>query len=118
MTQDDVDAICAALPGAQWASHQDGGLNAWKVGDKMFATIGRTGDGVSVKCADADAARFLIDIGAAIKAPYFHRSWVRVMFDTVGPQEMTDRIHASYAIIRASLPKAVQRELAPWPTPT
>ena len=114
MTRDDVDAICAALPGAWFASHHDGGLDAWKVGDKMFATIGMTGDGVSVKCRDVETAQMLIGGGAAIKAKYFHRSWVRVPFDGADPDEMRARIHGSYAIIRASLPKKVQATLAAW----
>ncbi len=114
MTRDDVDRICAALPGAWFASHQDGGLDAWKVGDKMFATIGMMGDGVSVKCADVETAQMLIDAGAAIRAKYFHRSWVRVPFDGADATFMRARIHISYDIIRASLPRKVQATLAAW----
>jgi predicted DNA-binding protein (MmcQ/YjbR family) len=114
MTRQDVDKICAALPGAHWASHHDGGLDAWKVGDKMFVCIGMAGNGVSVKCADVDTAQFLIEIGAAQKAKYFHRSWVRVPFAGKDPHEMTDRIHQSYGLIRASLPKKVQAGLEAW----
>lgn len=114
MTRDEVDAICSALPGAWFASHQDGGLDAWKVGDKMFATIGMAGDGVSVKCTDVETAQMLIDAGAAIKAKYFHRSWVRVPFDGADPDEMRARIHISYDIIRNALPKKVQAALAAW----
>ncbi|WP_420011590.1 MmcQ/YjbR family DNA-binding protein [Tateyamaria sp.] len=111
MTRDEVDQICAALPGAHLASHHDGGLDAWKVGGKMFACIGMAGDGVSVKCDDVDTAQFLIEIGAARKAKYFHRSWVRVPFEGKGPQEMTERIQSSYDLIRASLTKKVQATL-------
>lgn len=118
MTREEVDAICAALPGAHWASHHDGGLDAWKVGNKMFACIGMAGDGVSVKCPDIETAEFLIEIGAAEKAKYFHRSWVRVPFQGKGPREMTDRIHQSYAIIRAGLPRKVQSTLQDWPVKT
>lgn len=114
MTREDIDAICSALPGAHFASHNDGGLDAWKVGDKMFACIGLSDDGVSVKCADTEAAQFLIEIGAAIKAPYFHRSWVRVMFNDKDANEMRDRIHTSYGLIRASLTKKVQTTLSNW----
>jgi len=114
MTREEVDAICSALPGAHWASHHEGGLDAWKVGDKMFACIGMAGDGVSVKCADIDAAQFLIEIGAAQKAKYFHRSWVRVPFAGKDADEMRDRIHTSYGIVRAGLPKKVQASLAPF----
>lgn len=118
MTRNDIDAICAALPGAHFASHHDGGLDAWKVGDKMFACIGTQGDGVSVKCADIESAQFLIEIGAAIKAPYFHRSWVRVMFAGKNADEIRDRIHTSYGLIRASLTKKTQATLPPWPNNT
>ncbi|WP_299686946.1 MmcQ/YjbR family DNA-binding protein [uncultured Tateyamaria sp.] len=114
MTRDDVDTICAALPGAWFASHHDGGLDAWKVGDKMFATIGMVGDGVSVKCVDTEIAQMLIDAGAAIKAKYFHRSWVRVPFDGADPEAMRARIHSSYALIRASLPKKHRAALPAW----
>ncbi|WP_415920767.1 MmcQ/YjbR family DNA-binding protein [Tateyamaria sp. SN6-1] len=116
MTRNDIDAICAALPGAWFASHQDGGLEAWKVGDKMFATIGMAGDGVSVKCADVETAQMLIEVGAAIKAKYFHRSWVRVPFDGADPDLMRARIQSSYTLIRTSLPKKTQATLAPWPS--
>ncbi|WP_299725399.1 MmcQ/YjbR family DNA-binding protein [uncultured Tateyamaria sp.] len=115
MSREIVDSICSALPGAHWASHHEGGLDAWKVGDKMFACIGMANDGVSVKCADVEAARFLIEIGAAEKAKYFHRSWVRVPFDGKDAEEFRDRIHASYGLIRAALPKKTQGLLAPWP---
>ncbi|MEP4249005.1 MmcQ/YjbR family DNA-binding protein [Tateyamaria sp.] len=114
MTREDIDTICAALPGAHFANHSDGGLDAWKVGDKMFACIGLSGDGVSVKCADVQSAEFLIEIGAAIKAPYFHRSWVRVMFADKDADEVSERIHASYGLIRSSLTKKAQAALGPW----
>ena len=117
MSRDIVDTICAALPGAHWASHHAGGLDAWKVGDRMFACIGTSNDGVSVKCADVAAAQFLIEIGAADKAAYFHRSWVRVPFDGKDAKEYTDRIRTSYGLIRAALPKKVRAGLAPWSTP-
>lgn len=111
MTREDVDKICAALPGAHWASHHDGGLDAWKVGSKMFACIGVASNGVSVKCPDVETAQFLIEMGAAQKAKYFHRSWVRVPFEGKSAQEMTDRIHQSYEVIRSGLPKKVQATL-------
>lgn len=115
MTRENVDRICAALPGAHWASHNAGGLDAWKVGDRMFACIGSANDGVSVKCVDVQSAEFLIDIGAAQKARYFHRSWVRVPFDGKDADELRDRIQTSYGIIRAALPKKVRDVLGPGP---
>ena len=114
MTRDTVDAICSALPGAWFSSVHDGGLDAWKVGDKMFATIGIANDGVSVKCASVEAAQMLIEVGVARKAKYFHRSWVRMPFEGADAGEMRARIHVSYDIIRNALPKKVQAELAAW----
>jgi predicted DNA-binding protein (MmcQ/YjbR family) len=78
MTKEIVNRYCATLPGAELSDPWGGGHDAWKVGDKMFATIGVMNDGVSVKCADIESAQFLIEMGRAIKAPYFHRSWVRI----------------------------------------
>lgn len=111
MTREITDQIFAALPGAHWASHHAGGLEAWKVGDKMFATIGMMNDGVSVKCASVEDAALLIDMGRAIRAPYFHRSWVRLPWGTVPDEELRDRLVASYRLIRAGLPKKTQASL-------
>jgi len=116
MSREITDTICAALPGAHWASHHEGGLDAWKVADKMFACIGMANDGVSVKCPDVETAQFLIEIGAATKAKYFHRTWVRIPFNGKTKDELSDRIHTSYGIIRNSLPKRLQSTLAEWPT--
>lgn len=80
----------------------------------MFACIGMKGDGVSVKCPDVETAQFLIEIGAAHKAPYFHRSWVRVPLTGTGSQEMTDRIHRSYGLVRAGLTTKVRSTLGAW----
>ena len=35
-------------------------------------------DGVSVKTPDTETAGLLIEMGRAERAPYFHRSWVRI----------------------------------------
>ncbi|WP_147105777.1 MmcQ/YjbR family DNA-binding protein [Tateyamaria sp. syn59] len=114
MTLDDANRICAALPGAWYHSNADGGLEAWKVADKMFACYGHALDGISIKTADPESAQFLIEIGAAEKAKYFHRSWVRIPFDHPGVEALVDRIHTSYGMIRKSLPKKAQAELAAW----
>jgi predicted DNA-binding protein (MmcQ/YjbR family) len=106
-----VRAICEALPGAECSDPWGGGHDAWKVGGKLFATVGTMDTGVAVKCADAEAAELLIDLGRAERAPYFHRSWVLIPWDRVEDDELRDRIVASYRIIRGKLPKKVQAEL-------
>ena len=106
-----VRGICEALPGAELSDPWGGGHDAWKVGGKLFATVGMMDTGVAVKCADVEAAELLIDLGRAERAPYFHRSWVLIPWDRVEDDELRDRIVASYRIIRGKLPKKVQAEL-------
>ena len=45
MSREVVNAICKALPGAEWSDPWGGGHDALKVGGKMFACIGTMGDG-------------------------------------------------------------------------
>ncbi|MGV6813175.1 MAG: MmcQ/YjbR family DNA-binding protein [Brevirhabdus sp.] len=118
MTRDDVNRICAALPGAEWSAPWGGGHDAWKVGGKMFATIGITDTGVSVKTPDIETAALLIEMGRAIKAPYFHRSWVHIPWGLIEPDEVSDRLHTSYDLVRAGLTKKVQATLAQRKTGT
>lgn len=115
MTRSLVNLTCAALPGASHSDPWGGGHDAWKVGGKLFAVVGASeANGLSVKCADVETARLLIEVGHALKAPYFHASWVRIPFGTVDDAELAERIAISYRIIRASLPKKLQATLAPF----
>lgn len=113
MTRADVDTICAAFPGATEAHPPE--LVSWKVGGKMFACFGGDGDmnGVSVKTDSVDTAAMLIDAGAAVRAPYFHKSWVRLPFDTTDTDEAAHRLAVSYDLVRASLKKADRDALPP-----
>ncbi|MGR3501491.1 MmcQ/YjbR family DNA-binding protein [Pseudaestuariivita sp.] len=110
MTRDTIDHICAALPGATWADPAGGHHGSWTVGGKMFAHIGQHADGVSVKTSSTEIAQLMIEAGDAIRAPYFHKSWVRLPLDA-DPAFLRERIEASYHIIRAKLPKKVQATL-------
>ncbi len=112
VTRHQVDAICGTLPGAVLAHPPE--LISWKVGGKMFACVGQQDsmDGVSVKTADTETARMLIDTTGAIKAKYFHTSWVRLPYDTVALDEVNHRVVASYDIIRGTLKKA-ERDALP-----
>ncbi len=115
MDRDATDTICASLPGATWADPSDGSLGAWKVGGKMFAYLGAKAEGVSVKTPSIEDASLLIEMGRAERAPYFHRSWVRVDFRMISEDELRDRIETSYAIIRTSLTKKIQATLGSFP---
>ena len=109
-----VNEICKALPGAEWSDPWGGGHDAWKIGGKMFACIGVANDGVSVKTPDIETATMLIEAGAAERAPYFHKSWVRLPFAPEFDEETAHRIPASYALVRASLTKKAQAALPPF----
>lgn len=106
-----VNAFCATLPGADLSDPWGGGHDAWKVGGKMFACIGVANDGVSVKTPDIETAGLLIEMGRAERAPYFHKSWVRLPWNHVEREEFEDRLRASYEIVRSGLPKKVQAAL-------
>ena len=115
MSRETVNQICKALPGAEWSDPWGGGHDAWKVGGKMFACIGMKNDGVSVKTPSIEDAQLLIEMERAEKAPYFHRSWVRIDWDAVPRDELQDRIVTSYRLVRHSLTKKLQATLGPEP---
>jgi predicted DNA-binding protein (MmcQ/YjbR family) len=110
MSRDLVNAICRELPGAEVSDPWGGGHDAWKVGGKMFACIGAVLPGVSVKTDSIETAEMLIDAGLALKAPYFHRSWVNLPWGG-DEAELRHRITRSYEIVRDRLPKRIQAEL-------
>ena len=105
-----VAAICRTMPGAEVSDPWGGGHDAWKIGGKMFACIGAVAEGVSVKCPDVETAEMLKQAGVAVHAPYFHKSWVRLLEDAA-PDELAHRIATSYDLVRAKLPAAVRRGL-------
>ncbi|WP_372572868.1 MmcQ/YjbR family DNA-binding protein [Ruegeria jejuensis] len=112
MSRDKVNRICAALPGAELSDPWGGGHDAWKVGGKMFACIGTANDGVSVKTPDIETAQMLIEAGIGARAPYFHRSWIKLGWDTP-EDEVRHRIEVSYDLVRSSLTKKLQATLPP-----
>jgi len=107
-----VNRICAALPGAEVSDPWGGGHDAWKVGGKMFASIGAIQTGVSVKTDSVERAAMLIAAGLAERAPYFHRSWVHLP-DGTATDELNHRLRMSYTLIRAGLTRKAQAALAP-----
>ncbi|QDY68726.1 MmcQ/YjbR family DNA-binding protein [Qingshengfaniella alkalisoli] len=112
MSREAVNAICATFPGAEVSDPWGGGHDAWKVGGKMFACIGAMNDGVSVKTPDIETATMLIDAGVGERAPYFHRSWIKLPWTTT-EDELRHRLAVSYDIVRNGLTKKVQASLAP-----
>ena len=113
MSRATVNAICETLPSAEVSDPWGGGHDAWKIGGKMFASIGAVTQGVAVKCATIDDALHLEDLFGWPKAPYFHRSWVLVPWN-IDKDELRHRIKTSYKIVRTSLTKKAQAELAAY----
>ena len=111
MTRALVNQICATFPGASLSDPWGGGHDAWKVGSKIFASMGAIMEGVSVKTDSVETAQMLIEAGVGIKAPYFHRSWINISWD-MEETELRGRLANSYRLIRATLPKKQQASLA------
>lgn len=105
--------FCNTLPGAtetvQWGDN-----HVFKVGGKMFAV---TGDDEDARYSfKVDDARFLelTDIPGVIPAPYLARArWVQVDPATcpLSQPDLEQLLKDAHVIIRARLPKRVQREL-------
>lgn len=112
MSRTFINALCAGFPGAEVSDPWGGGHDAWKVGGKMFASIGAVQNGVSVKTATVETAEMLIAAGIGVRAPYFHRSWVHLPEGTA-EDELRHRLNISYRLIREGLPKKLQSALPP-----
>ena len=113
MSRKRINKICAGLPGAEVSDPWGGGHDAWKVGGKMFACIGAEIPGVSVKTDSIETASFLIEAGVGERAPYFHRSWIKLPFDAPAA-ELRHRLEESYRIVRKGLTKKAQAALDPF----
>lgn len=110
MSRATANAICATFPGASVSDPWGGGHDAWKVGGKMFASMGAILDGVSIKTDSIETAQMLIEAGVGRKAPYFHASWVNIPWD-MEESELRVRLEQSYKLIFAGLSKKLQSEL-------
>lgn len=104
-----VNRICATFPSAEVSQPFGPDHDCWKVGGKLFAVTG--GQGTAVKTDSVETAALVIEMGRAIRAPYFHASWIMLPHDQVPDTELGERIATSYALIRASLPKKQQAAL-------
>ena len=113
MSRERVSAMCRTFAGAEVSDPWGGGHDAWKVGGKMFACIGATTPGVSVKTDSIETAQMLIDAGVGVKATYFHRSWVNLPWGTP-ENELRHRLAASYRLVRSSLTKQARAQLDPF----
>ena len=112
MTEDQIIALCDALPGAVRDRPFGPETEVWKVGGKIFALMATGSGRVSLKCADPDYAEMLISVGRAGKAPYLPRGgWIAIEPALLGPTEPTDRLRESYETACARLPKRLRDNL-------
>lgn len=111
-----INAMCAVFPGATDTDPWGDGHDAWKIGGKMFACMGASDEGVSVKTDRIETAAMLIDAGIGRRARYFHRSWINLPFDCAEDQ-LWQRLAVSYRIVRSALPARVRAELPPEEDP-
>lgn len=116
MSRDTINAICETFPGAEVSDPWGGGHDAWKVGGKIFASIGAVTPAVSVKTDSVETAQVLIEAGVGTQAPYFHRSWVLLPFET-NEDELRHRLAQSYKLVRSRLTKKAQAALPPFDSP-
>lgn len=111
MAPEAFDTVCRALP-AVTMDVQWGDDRVYKIGGRMFAVLGPTGHGVSIKVSDI-AYEALTESGAARPAPYLARAkWVR--FDDLAAQdgaEMADWLASAHALVAAKLTRAMRRSL-------
>jgi predicted DNA-binding protein (MmcQ/YjbR family) len=111
MPRETVNTICKTFPGAEVSDPWGGGHDAWKVGGKMFASMGAIMEGVSIKTDSVETAQMLIEAGVGKKAPYFHGSWINISWD-MDEEELRGRLQNSYQLILAGLPKKTQLAIA------
>lgn len=112
-----ADAL-ARLPGAVTVPYPDWGSQTFQVGGKHFGRVGTGPEGqrlVTLK-GDPDVNASLVQRYAAIVPGYYanKRLWVSIPADdaTVPRELIVEAIESAYEIVRASLPKRVQAELA------
>lgn len=94
----------------QWGEHL-----VFKVAGKMFLITSEEPnvlDGLTVKCTP-DEFDGLTEIDGIMQAPYCaKRHWVRIADPSVLPEkELLNRVHRSYDLVVAKLPKKVQATL-------
>ena len=108
MSPDELQAVCLAKPAA-WLDQPWDGDHVAKVGDKIFAFLGR--DTVGLKCGSsrAEADEWLLQYpdDASVMAYIGRSGWNTLRLNGAIPdEEVEEAIDASYATVVAKLPKS------------
>jgi predicted DNA-binding protein (MmcQ/YjbR family) len=115
MTLDQLRKFCSTLPrvteDVKWGNDL-----CFLIAKKMFCVASldpREGNRVSFKCTPEDFAE-LIEHDGIIPAPYMARNhWVSLeKWSALRDNEIKDGVAKSYALVKAKLPKSVQKQLA------
>lgn len=112
MTRDDVNAFCENLPATTHHDPWGGGHDVWKIGGKMFLSMGTQDEGVVIKCADIGSAQMLIDIGVGTAPKYLTRGgWIMLRWGAVEDDDLRQRIETSWRTVAKGLTKAARSDL-------
>ncbi|SEP65326.1 MmcQ/YjbR family DNA-binding protein [Pseudomonas soli] len=109
MTEEQVAALCLALPGAQ-EDYKWGGIRVFSVaGNKMFAVQDLGGAGLSFKVADELFLGYC-DRPGIRPAPYLARAkWISMLPPyPMGRDELSDLLHRSHQLVVRRLPRRQQ----------
>jgi predicted DNA-binding protein (MmcQ/YjbR family) len=100
-------SLPAATMNVQWVEDE-----VYKIGGKMFAVRWLKGTTLSFKASD-DSFEILTQIEGIIPAPYLARAkWVKLdRLDRLTDSELTGYLTRAHAMVTASLPKKLQRQL-------
>lgn len=115
MTLDQLRKFCSSLPhvteDVKWESNL-----CFLIAKKMFCVASldpREENRVSFKCTPEEFAEF-IERDGVVPAPYMARNhWVSLeKWSALRDTEIKDAVVRSYALVKAKLPRRVQKELA------
>jgi predicted DNA-binding protein (MmcQ/YjbR family) len=110
ITRAEAHALAMAFPAATHVQLW-GKTEVYKVGGKVFATVGLGGEGLSVKVSPI-GWEVLTGDGPGRQAPYFaRRHWAMVELDDLTKEEAQNWIGASYDQVVSKLTKAARKDL-------
>lgn len=115
MTLDQLRKFCSSLPHVTEDVKWENNL-CFLIAKKMFCVAAldpREGNRVSFKCSP-EAFAELIEHDGIIPAPYMARNhWVSLEdWSALRDSDIKDAVSKSYALVKAKLPKRVQKGLA------
>jgi predicted DNA-binding protein (MmcQ/YjbR family) len=115
MTRDDYNSICEALPHTthvvQWGDH-----DVWKIGAKVFAIVGSSGDVPTVTFKVSPLSyEVLKDAKGCRPAPYLASrgmTWIQAYEQPgLSEKDLREYIAQSYRLVAEGLSKKTRREL-------